>query len=358
MKIRGIYERAKGVWYIRFADASGKLRREKAGTLATAKKLLVVRQNESQIQRKLPSLSRKRVTFAELAKDALTYSAAHKKSYRSDVVRFGRLTEWIGNRVADTITPSEIESLLRTQCRTPATSNRYRAAMSLAYKLGERDGKVSCNPARKAKQQRETNARLRYLSRDEESLLQNYIVEQWPHHWPDVQLSLNTGMRAGEQFGLKWQDVDFDRRLICLHDTKNGQSRHIPLNNDAVAALRALEGQRNGQQWVHLNWRGDKAASPRFWFEQAVKEMKCEGVVWHSLRHTFASRLAMAGESLLTIGRLMGHRTLTQTARYAHLSPDHMRAAVDRLQYNQNGTGPRTDSRTKVHIETDAGIVN
>lgn len=71
-------------------------------------------------------------------------------------------------------------------------------------------------------------------------------------------------------------------------------------------------------------------------------------VVWHTLRHTFASRLAMRGESLLTLQELMGHRTLTMTARYAHLSRQHTLAAVQGLCHTQKGTDPRTDPGSKV----------
>jgi integrase len=359
MAERGVYEKVSGsgVWYIRWADPTGKIRREKAGTVAVAHKLLLKRKNESQFERKLPTLSRRRILFSELAQDALTYSRTHKKSYRTDCVRLGKLAEWFGQRVADTILPSEIERQLAAHCKTAATSNRYRAALSLTYKLGEQNGKVDANPARKVKQRREDNGRLRFLSFDEEARLREHILEHWPHHWPDVQLALNTGMRAGEQFGLKWADVDFERRLIALYETKNGQPRHIPINDDAFASLRALETQRNEQEWVHLNWRGDKTASPRFWFEQAVRASGIERIVWHGMRHTFASRLAMTGVDLLTIGRLMGHRTLTQTARYAHLAPSHSMAAVQRLCHTQKGTDPRTDPGSKVTFPDNTAIV-
>jgi integrase len=130
------------------------------------------------------------------------------------------------------------------------------------------------------------------------------------------------------------------------------------LNDDAIAALRTLEKERGEQEWVHLNWRGDKTASPRFWFEQAIEKTKLSDVVWHTLRHAFASRLAMAGESLRTIQELMGHRTLTMTARYAHLSPQHTLAAVQRLCNTQKGTDPRTDSSSKVTFPDALGSVN
>jgi integrase len=152
--------------------------------------------------------------------------------------------------------------------------------------------------------------------------------------------------------------VDLERRTIALLDTKNHRPRYLPLNDDAIASLRTLEKQRGEQQWVHLNWRGDKTASPRFWFEQALEKTKLTDVVWHTLRHTFASRPAMAGESLRTIQEHMGHRTLTMTARYAHLSPQHTLAAVQRLCNTQKGTDPRTDTGSKVDSPDAQSIVN
>jgi len=70
-----------------------------------------------------------------------------------------------------------------------------------------------------------------------------------------------------------------------------------------------------------------------------------EDFTWHCLRHTFASRLVMAGVDIRTVAELMGHRTLAMTMRYAHLAPDHQRAAVDRLE--PTATGTATDNGTR-----------
>jgi site-specific recombinase XerD len=72
-------------------------------------------------------------------------------------------------------------------------------------------------------------------------------------------------------------------------------------------------------------------SDPREWFGAACDEAKIEGVTWHTLRHTFASRLVMAGVDLKTVQELMGHKTIAMTARYAHLSPEHKLSALERL---------------------------
>ena len=105
------------------------------------------------------------MSFEELAKDALAYSKAHKRSYIDDVSRMGRLKSWFGNRQAEGITPGEMERRLAETAQeekwAPATANRHRALLSLTYRLGIGNGKVSANPARLVRHRQENNARIR-----------------------------------------------------------------------------------------------------------------------------------------------------------------------------------------------------
>jgi integrase len=103
--------------------------------------------------------------------------------------------------------------------------------------------------------------------------------------------------------------------------------RHLPLNASAMNALVELRARNGHSEFVCGGIRG-----PRYWFEPAVAAAALKGFTWHCLRHTFASRLVMAGVGIRTVAELMGHKTLTVTMRYAHLAPDHQRAAVDRLE--------------------------
>ena len=102
----------------------------------------------------------------------------------------------------------------------------------------------------------------------------------------------------------------------------------------------------NGQPYVFLNRYGERLVSPREWFDPAVKEASLKEFTWHCLRHTFASRLTMAGVGLRTVQELMGHKTIQMTVRYAHLAPKHQLAAVQRLCDTGSGQQAPSDTRT------------
>ncbi len=128
--------------------------------------------------------------------------------------------------------------------------------------------------------------------------------------------------------------------------SKNGDIRHVPLNDSALAAFRVVEKYKNGSPYVFLDQDGSRLNSPRFWFSSVVEASKLEGFTWHCLRHTFASRLVMAGVDLRTVQDLMGHRTIQMTVRYSHLAPQHRLSAVQRLCDTEAVRDCPTDTRT------------
>jgi len=136
-------------------------------------------------------------------------------------------------------------------------------------------------------------------------------------------------MRASEQFTLRWEQIDWEHHILALPRTKNGKLRHIPLNACAVDAVRILKerhSERNPYSpWVFLNEAGGKSRSYREWFEAALTDSGVRDYSWHCNRHTFASRLVMAGVDLRTVGELLGHRAQNMTWRYSHLAPSHQR---------------------------------
>ncbi|HWZ50465.1 MAG TPA: site-specific integrase [Granulicella sp.] len=213
----------------------------------------------------------------------------------------------------------------------PATLNRYRALLSLTFRIALQNGKISSNPARLVRPRREKNAVIRYRLPEEERKLRAVANELYQHHVPELDLALNRGMRQGEQYNLVSENVDMERRFITIPRSKHGGIRHIELNDAAVAALLQAHAQGNGSEHVFLNCYGQKLSKPREWFEAAVKKAGIPRITWHCLRHTFASRLVMAGVDLRTVQELMGHKTIQMTCRYAHLGPQHRLAAVQRL---------------------------
>jgi site-specific recombinase XerD len=356
---RGGFEKVpgSGVWWVRHADAMGRIRREKAGTKSAALTLYRKRKTESLQRKKLPeSLRSPMVGFAELATDALAYSKAHKHSYDDDVIRMARLLTRFRERAADSITAQELEQHLAQTAEesgwAPATVNRYRALISLVFRLGIESGKVKENPARLVKHRQENNSRVRWLSAEEEVRLRAVISESCPEHMPELDLALNTGLRLGELFGLVWENVNVGRRVLTVPRAKNGEMRHAPLNGPALAALAQLRERGNGTGPVIRNAEGGPLSSPLYWFEPAIRDAKIRRFSWHCLRHTFASRLVMAGVDLRTVQELMGHKSIQMTVRYSHLTPKHTLAAVERLA----GGASETPTDTKTSTEAEGRI--
>jgi len=353
-KIRGVFEKVPGsdVWWIHYYDADGRRRREKVGSRGNAIKLYQKRKTQALQGVKLPETMRVRaVTFSEIAEAALEYSRSEKASYRQDKYRARLLLEQFGSSVAERITLQDIEQWLDQQAVDRnwaiATKNRYIALLKLIYRLAERNRKIKSNPARLLRMRKENNGRIRYLNQfvpsrtqavylkdctDEESRLRTVINKLHPEHLPEFEIGLHTGMRPSEQYSLTWERIDFIRQQATIPKSKNGKIRHVYLNSAAIAAFKMLHHRSlAGDGPVFVNIKGEPLRGYKHWFEASVKEAGIKDFTWYCLRHTFASRLAMAGVDLRTLAELMGHQTIQMTMRYAHLSPSHTIAAVERL---------------------------
>jgi integrase len=143
-----------------------------------------------------------------------------------------------------------------------------------------------------------------------------------PSFYPIFCSQIHTGMRMSEQYGLRWNQVDFERRQLHLIRTKNGDSRTIPLNIIALGALQGLQDgkSRPGTGPVFPSVRtGESLQGSRGWFSTAREEAKIHEYTWHCNCHTFASRLVMADMDLRTVAELLGHRTLRMVMR-THIS--------------------------------------
>jgi integrase len=321
--MRGVYENpiGSGIWWIHYY-AAGKRHREKVGRKSDAIKLYQSRKADAVAGRKLPELrNSKVVTLAELIDDALEFVAHHKdnRSYKS---KAAIVCAALGSRAAADLTPQEIERWLREHCKTAATANRYKAFISLCYREGIRNNKVTVNPARLVRQRKEGGGRLRFLSRDEYDGLHKVIAKRFPEHLAEFVVSIHSGMRLSEQYSCTWSQVHLDRRTIELIKTKNGSARTVHLNSDAVAALESLRRLRQRPVDPVFPREGSKGRfDTRSWFQPCLEEAGISGYVWHCNRHTFCSWLAMAGASIKEIQEAAGHKTITMSARYSHLSP-------------------------------------
>lgn len=353
---RGVFEREKGsgIWWIRWTDANGRKRREKVGSRSNAEKLLAKRHVQKLEGAKFPdNLRTKAATFRELCEDALAHSRAEnsqKQTYELEL-RINQLLPMFGPRAADSIKKNEIVAWLAEQATArdwaASSRNRWQATFSLVFRVGIDNEKIERNPAARIRRKTEGGGRVRFLSDDEEDRIRRAIKERFPDFLPHFLLSIHTGMRLSEQYGLSWSQVDFDRRQVHLFRTKNGDPRTIPLNQVAVDALMELKAEVTSKRAepVFPSVRtGSVLQGARGWFPTALEAAEIEGYSWHCNRHTFASRLVMAGVDLRTVAELLGHRTLQMVMRYSHLAPEHQASAVDRLVERRKRTDTRTDT--------------
>ena len=349
-KVRGVFERptGSGIWWIQYFDSEGRRRREKAGTRGSAIDLCRKRKQQALEKKKLPERLRVRVVrFEELAEDAEAYCKANNQGQQFDLYRIGRLKQEFGRYSAAAITIEDLRKWFDEQEWQAGTYNRNKTTLSLIYRLGIENGKVQANPAKLLKHKREDNGRVRFLNQfppaktdldylkphpDEEARLRAVIGANYPAHMPEFDIALNTGMRPSEEYGLVWGRVDLARKLVTIPKSKNGKTRHIPLNSLAVAAFQALQQRSlNTAGPVFVNMHGEPLHGYKHWFDPAVKGAGIPDFTWYCLRHSFASRLVMAGVDLRTVAELMGHKTIQMTMRYAHLAPAHRLAAVERI---------------------------
>ena len=161
-----------------------------------------------------------------------------------------------------------------------------------------------------------------------QSLLQLPFTD---HLKPMVLVSLNTGMRRGELFDLKWSAVNFSTNTITAtgDTTKTNDTRHIPMNKETVSVLEHWKKQAGKSRYVFPNQEGGRLEDVKSAWLRLLERAKIHGFRWHDMRHDFASRLVMAGVPLNTVRDLLGHSDIKMTLRYAHLAPGTKAAAVE-----------------------------
>jgi len=153
--------------------------------------------------------------------------------------------------------------------------------------------------------------------------------------------ALATGLRAANVTRLTWEQVDLSRNLAWVHpdQAKARKAISVPLNAEAVLLIR----KQLGRHATHVfSFKGQRITqvSTKAWYK-ALKRAGTTDFRWHDLRHTFASRLVMKGVDLRTVQELMGHKTITMTLRYSHLSPAHQLEAVQGLNRPATGTSTK-----------------
>ena len=190
---------------------------------------------------------------------------------------------------------------------------------------------IELNPVRKVKKFTEPKGRVRFLSDDErESLLDACINSDSRGLYLAVIIALSTGARRMEVWGLKWSDVDLKKGILYFKDTKNKETRSVPIQGVALELLRDFSRVRriDTERIFPSKTNPENPLDFRSPFLKALKETQVDDFTWHDLRHSCASYLVMNGVQLRTVAEILGHKTFQMVMRYSHLSPDHLKDAI------------------------------
>jgi integrase len=325
-----IYQRKAGIWYADFF-ADGKRVQVSTGTKnkREAEKFLASRMSEAARGEYSKPV---RIVFSEFGKQYIDYAKANKRSWIRDEQIMVHLNVAFGPMPLPDIGAFSIERYKIERLKapvSPATVNREIALLKHLFNLPESWGVFrGRNPMKGIRLLSEDNLQYRSLSDAEQADL---LAQCSPYMQDLVVFAVNTGFRLGEILNLKWEAVDIENNTIRTLVMKTRQMIDLPLNDAAAGVIRGWHGIRKseyvfynpetGGQWKDL-WLGLK---------KACRKAGLQDVTWHTMRHTFASRLTCAGADLVTIKELLGHSSITVTMRYAHTNRDAKARAVKLL---------------------------
>lgn len=342
---KGIFQRKdRPGWYVQvFVD--GRPRTFRCDTKSQAKALHGRLRAEIREKKYFPEQFAAKKTITLRAWIQRCHEGSTNKSLPNEKRDGRRWSLYLGGRL---LTEISTEDVLRLQVRmrgkmkvnkktkqprrhwADATINRHFAFLRRVFTLAVKAGWISRNPVSGIKFFTESN-RTRFLNEEELTRLQNVMA---PADWSLVAFAIETGLRQGEQFSLRWDQVDLENGMLTLPMPKGGKTRHVPLSDGAMQILRAFESFLVSA-FVFPGLRGtdhplDVRAFERRAYEPALRKTGIQGACWHTLRHTAASRRIMAGVDLVTVKEIMGHRDITTTLLYAHLAPQHLKDGVNR----------------------------
>jgi len=295
--------------------------------------------------------TREEITFADFFKD--TYAPILKTtkkpgSVKAENILFEKWIHPIFEKMPFTnIYPIHIERIRKTMQdagKSPRSIEYTLAIIRQIWNMARRDGLIHRDsPTKQIKKPKINNKRIRFLSHDEADRLLDNLSGRSKQLHDMALLSLHTGLRAGEVFSLTWGNLDIEQRIIYIVDAKGG-SRTGYMTERIKEMFKSL-GQGEPNELVFKDRRhGGRIKQISSSFDRAVDALGLNSgvtdhrqkVLFHSLRHSFASWLVQQGEPLYTVQKLLGHASISMTERYSHLAPGMLKNAVRNFEKNLN----------------------
>ncbi|MBE0575240.1 MAG: tyrosine-type recombinase/integrase [Desulfuromonadales bacterium] len=284
-------------------------------------------------------------TFRKFSKELyMPHALQHKKTWKEDQYKLDRqIIPAFGDYRISSITARDISTFLSQQKERTSntTANHYATLLKRMFNLGVKWGLLEKSPAANLDKFKEPPNRERYLTKDKLPIFLKALDEQEDRlSVAAIKLLLFTGGRRLEITSLQYCQVLMEEKKLFLPDTKNGRSRHIILNDRAIAVLKELEASKDqsprtkDSEYLFPSRKGAKKPymyDLRKTFDKVCEAANTEDIVLHSLRHTFATLAIQGGASLYDVSKLLGHSDVSMTQRYAHMVDDSLQKATDNM---------------------------
>lgn len=317
------------VWWIDFVSPGGERVRRSAATGNKAQAQELHDKLKAEVWRRDKLKEAPRRTWNDAVVRWLK-ETSHKATHEQDKAKLRWLDNHLNGKPLDTINRAMIDGLTQAKQATgaaPATVNRTLALVRAILRRCERDWEwLDRAPA--VRLLKEPVKRIRYLTRPEAERL----LKELPPHLADMaQFALATGLRSANIFGMRWDQVDLERRMAWVHpdQAKARRAIPVPLNGEAMAVLQKQRGKHPERVFT---FRGEpvSATTTKAWYA-AVKRAGVQPLRFHDLRHTFASWHVQQGTPLSVLQELGGWQSPAMVQRYAHLGAEHLAPWNDRL---------------------------
>lgn len=272
-----------------------------------------------------------RIRFSRLIDLYLDYSKVNKKSWNTDVSRAKVLLDYFGvNTLIHTFRPALMESfkkyLLEDLERSKATVNRYIEQLNTMFNMAVSNRYIKESPMKGVKKFRCEHHTIRYLTREEEVELYKHLPE---HLKLIVTVALHTGLRRGNILELRWEQINFDYKMVEVLKNKGNKKIQIPLSDtlcEVFSKIRREEGYIFINPETGLPYKDIKKA-----FNTAKEKAGIKDFRFHDLRHTVATRLVESGIDLVVVQDILAHSNIQTTMRYAHPVPKRKLEAIQAL---------------------------
>lgn len=320
------------------------------GPQTLAEKRVILNKQKETEKAEQEKTEKEKVTFGQYWEN--TYFPTYKIGRKESTSRKGQehFRNWIdpviGKMPLKDIKPFAIEKIKKNILgadKAPRTLQYVLATIRQAWNTARLNGLViGDSPTKQIKIPKVDNKRVRFLSHEEAETLLNALKEKDTLTHDLALLSLNCGLRFGEIAALKWGHIDLDKGIIEVVDPK-GNSTRVAYMTGKVKALFDKMERRKPDDYVFLKEGAQLKDTPKVFFKVVDEFGLNDGVsdarrkvVFHSLRHTFASWHVMAGTDIYTVKKLMGHSNIAMTERYSHLAPEALQNATRSFEKAMN----------------------